>query len=91
MKRTLVEFESWSVCETDDDRFSGVKGTEVYAEHYRDCEEATDPNASSWGWEFDDPLDDNGREQCWKCKGKVPEEVVALVQLHNWGRNKRGY
>lgn len=90
MKNTLVEFESWSVCVTDEDRHSGVKGTEVYAEHYRDCNEDTNPDSSSWGWEFDDPPDDNGNEVCWKCGAIVPKEVVALVQLHNWGRNRRG-
>ena len=89
MKTTLVEFESWSVCETDDDKFSGVKGKEVFAEHFRDCNDDTNPKTSSWGWEFDDPLNDDGREVCWKCATPVPEEVVALVQLHNWGRTRR--
>lgn len=90
MKRTLVEFESWSVCETDDDNRSGVNRIEVYAEHYRDCNEDTNPHTSSWGWEFDDPHNDDGQEVCWKCAAVVPKEVVALVLLHNWGRKHRG-
>ena len=88
MKNTLVEFEAWSVCETDDDEHSGVLGTEVYAEHYRDCSEDTDPGIASWGWEFDDEPE-AGIDVCWKCKCAVPEGVVALVQLHNWGRKRR--
>ena len=89
MKRTLVEFESWSVCESDDDRHSGVVGMEVYAEHIYGCKEATTPNTPNWGWEFDDPTE-NGKDVCWKCGCAVPEEVVGLVQLHNWGRKHRG-
>ena len=89
MKRTLVEFESWSVCESDDDAWSGVDGMEVYAEHTHGCREDTDPNLPAWGWEFDDELE-GGIDVCWKCKCAVPEEVVGLVQLHNWGRKRRG-
>jgi len=88
VKRTLVEFESWSVCESDDDKDSGVIGTEVYAEHTAGCREDTDPDEPSWGWEFDDPTE-NGKDVCWKCKCAVPEEVVSLVQLHNWDRKRR--
>jgi len=88
VKRTLVEFAAWSVCETDDGEWSDKRGPEVYAEHFRDCQEDTDPDASSWSWEFDDKPD-NGRNICWKCGGEVPEEVVALIQLHNWGRKRR--
>ena len=88
MKRTLVEFESWSVCETDDD--NSVPDKEVFAEHYRDCEKVDcSPDQSSWSWEFDDPPNNYGLDVCWRCGGKVPKEVVALVQLHNWGRNRR--
>ena len=89
MKNTLVEFAAWSVCEADDDQHSGAGGMEVYAEHFRDCEEKTDPDLPSWGWEFDDATED-GIDVCWKCKCAVPEEVVALVQLYNWGRKPRG-
>ena len=88
MKRTLVEFESWSVCETDDDTYSGVNGMEVYAEHHSNCSETINPNTSSWGWEFDDWAV-NGIDVCWKCGGAVPAAVVALVHLHNWGRERR--
>ena len=88
MKRTLMEFESWSVCESDDDEHSGVVGMEVYAEHYRDCSEPTPPDSPSWGWEFDDATV-NGIDVCWKCGGPVPEAVVGLVHLHNWGRKRR--
>ena len=89
MKKTLLEFEAWSVCETDDEAHIGTLGKEVYAEHFRDCEDEADPDSASWGWEFDDQLNDEGREVCWKCGSVVPEEVVALVQLHNWGRKRR--
>ena len=90
MKRTLLEFEAWSVCESDDDTHHGPKSNEVFAEHFRDCEAPeADVNTASWSWEFDDPPNDDGKEICWRCGGGVPEEVVALVQLHNWGRKRR--
>lgn len=89
MRRTLIEFEAWSVCETDDGE---DRNTEVYAEHFRDCThpyEDDDGTKAGWSWEYDDWPDDNGKDACWECGVEVPEEVVALVRLHNWGRNRR--
>ena len=85
MKKTLIEFAAWSVCETDD--ADDVGTIEVYAEHFRDCtREEEDGDSAAWSWEYDDWPDDNGKDACWKCGAEVPEEVVALVQFHNWGR-----
>lgn len=88
MKRALVRFGSWTVCETDDDTHSGVKGTEVFAEHDEGCNETTTLDKSSWSWEFDDATV-AGIDVCWKCGGAVPAAAVALVQLHNWDRKNR--
>lgn len=90
MKKTLIEFAAWSVCEADDLDDLDEKHTIVYAEHYRDCTRPVDPDSSSWGWDFDDGInEDVGVETCWKCDTPVPPEVVALVLLHNYGKRGR--
>ena len=85
-----MKFGNWTVCETDDD--VSTEGFEVYAEHVEGCnnENGLNPDQASWSWEFDDyPHSDQGYETCWGCGTKVPEEAVALVQLHNWNRSRR--
>lgn len=94
MLKTLVEFEAWSVCETDEyEDNAGNVITQVYGEHYRDCRKNpakdVNPQNPTWSWEYDDEPD-HGVFVCWECGGTVPEEVVAIVQLHNWGKKHRG-
>ena len=89
MKKILIEFEAWSVCETDEDSSTGNE-VYIYAEHFRDCRmEGYDQDIPYYSWEFDDCVGDKGVEACWKCDTPVPTEVIALVQLHNWGRKGR--
>ena len=84
MKKTLLEFEAWSICESDD-KLNGRP--EVYAEH-NICREKN-KGVASWSWEFDDGVRNKGYEACWECEERVPENVIALVVLHNWGRKRR--
>ena len=85
MKKTLLEFEAWSVCESDD-KFPEAL-IEVYA-HHKSCRDKNNLEAS-WSWEFDDGVGRNGYEACWACEERVPDDVIALVVLHNWGRKRR--
>lgn len=88
MKKTLIQFKNWSVCESDERLGDGQY--EVYAEHDT-CSSAqhNDP-AAWWSWEFRDKVRKNGYEACWECEVRVPKNVIALVVLHNWGRKRRG-
>ena len=92
MKNILIEFAAWSVCETDDD-YRSPNELDVYAEHFRDCRfdpgEGYNPTIPYYSWEFDDGVGDDEVEACWKCGTPVPTDVIALVQLHNWGRMGR--
>lgn len=88
----LLEFEAWSVCETDMDTNDGKMV--VYADHFRDCKDKDSDEAMDipyWSWEHTDGLNDKtGVESCWRCNTPCPPEIVALVQLHNWGTPERG-
>ena len=85
--KTLIRFKDWSVCQSDD-RLGGGR-YEVYAEHVTCSQaDATDPEAA-WSWEFRDGVRRNGYEACWECEAKVPNDVIALVVLHNWGRRDK--
>ena len=93
MKKILIEFEAWSVCEIYEDPLTRNE-VDIYAEHFRDCRmdstEGYDQDIPYYSWEFDDEVGVKGVEACWKCDTPVPTDVIALVQLHNWGRRRRG-
>ena len=94
MFTTLLTIGDWSICKTDEGANSQAVGghirnrLEVYAEHSTNCSENIGSNISaSWSYEFDDKIDDHeGYEVCWQCNTRVPDEVVALVQLYNMER-----
>ena len=89
MKKLLLSFGNWSVCESDDKLGYQDKGRcEVYAEH-ESCREVSLSGVASWSWEFDDGVRRNGYEACWECEERVPDDVIAVVVLHNWGRKRR--
>lgn len=83
----LLEFEAWSVCETDMDTNDGKMV--VYADHYRNCnnkENMLEKDIPYWSWEHTDGVSTlSGVEACWRCDTPCPAEVVAIVRLHNWG------
>ena len=87
MKKTLMRFKNWSVCESDERLGDGRY--EVYAEHDA-CYNTEDNHlGASWSWEFRDGVRKNGYEACWECEARVPNNVITLVVLHNWGRNAK--
>lgn len=86
MKEILVDIDDWSVCSMRSDTSS--EG-DVYAEHVIGCSEKSFTDSASWSWEFDDSVDAEGHESCWKCDERVPKEVVCIVILYNWDRKRR--
>ena len=83
MVNILLQFEDWSVCESDERSDGNV---EVYAEHDTCSADKDKDTSASWSWEYRDQVGLLGYEVCWECEERVPENVIALVRLHNWGR-----
>ncbi len=80
MIKPVFELKDWTIARLDEPR--GVPGLDLFANHYT-CTQPimySDSTRNEVSWLSHEP------PVCWACEAPVPDEIQALLKLHEWDK-----
>ena len=78
MIHLVFKLDDWSVCRLPEEQT--IQGVDLFANH-EPCHSSikyTDDTHNDISWLV------NEDPKCWMCKCPVPDEIQAIIHLHEW-------